>query len=121
MKAGNNTMRGAIRIVALAALAAGLGAWDCDDPFCSHPNEFVTRQAGDAVQVNKNQQMLDPWPAYARNRNLNLDGHRASIAVHRYQANQVIQPRNLAAQMPQNSAPVQEAPIPEPQNGNANH
>ncbi len=32
-------------------------------------------------EVNKNTQMIDPWPHYVKNRKLNLDGHRASIAM----------------------------------------
>ena len=47
--------------------------------------------------------MIDPWPPYVHNRKINLDGHRASIAMRRYQANQVLPPVNLAAQMPANN------------------
>ena len=60
--------------------------------------------------------MIDPWPPYVKNRKIDLDGHRASIAMRRYQANQVIPPVNLAAQMPNNNnnnAPSTPAPVPD--------
>ncbi len=113
MKVSKEIVWSAARVCALAALAGALGAWgwDWNEDCGCYPTEFVTRQAGDAVQVNKDIQMIDPWPHYVKNRKLDLDGHRASIAMRRYQADQVIQPNNLAAQMPQNnnspSAPPQ--------------
>jgi hypothetical protein len=107
------------RLFALAALAAGLGAWgwDWNEDCGCYPTEFVTRQAGDAVQVNKDIQMIDPWPHYVKNRKLNLDGHRASIAMRRYQADQVIPPRNLAAQIDNGGNNNSTPPVPpmEPQ------
>ncbi len=106
----------AARICALAALTATLGGWgwDWNEDCGCYPTEFVTRQAGDAVQVNKDIQMIDPWPHYVKNRKLDLDGHRASIAMRRYQANQVIPPNNLTAQMPQNNTQASTpAPVPE--------
>jgi hypothetical protein len=108
-------MGGGARTLALVAIATALGAWGWDwDDSCCYPTEFVTRQAGDAVQVNKNIQMINPWPHYVKNRKIDLDGHRASIAMRRYQANQVIPPANLAAQMPQNNnASSTPAPAPE--------
>jgi hypothetical protein len=95
------TLMNSARICALVALGAGVAAWGWDwDEGCEcYPTEFVTRQAGDAVQVNKNVQMITPWPRYVKNRNLTFDGNRASIAMRRYQADQVIPPRNLAAQI----------------------
>ncbi len=105
MKLHKTFIGNAARVCALAALAAGLGAWGLDwDEGCGcYPTEFVTRQAGDAVQVNKDIQMIDPWPPYVKNRKIDMDGRRASIAMRRYQANQVIPPVNLAAQMPNNN------------------
>ena len=107
----------ATRAGVLAALTLALGGWgwDWNEDCGCYPTEFVTRQAGDAVQVNKDIQMIDPWPHYVKNRKLNLDGHRASIAMRRYQANQVIPPANLAAQMPQsNNSSSAPAPAPSP-------
>ena len=106
----------ATRVCALAAVAAVLGAWD-DDCGCDR-YEFVTRGVGDAVQVNKVTQMITPWPHYVKNRKLNLDGHRASIAMRRYQANQVIQPNLLAAQMAHEQTNNNSSnALPEPGNG----
>jgi hypothetical protein len=104
----------AARLGAFAALTVALGGWgwDWDEGCGCYPTEFVTRQAGDAVQVNKNIQMIDPWPHYVKNRKLNLDGHRASIAMRRYQANQVIQPSPLSAQMARENTNNGNAPAP---------
>ena len=105
----------ATRASVLAALTVTLSGWgwDWNEDCGCYPTEFVTRQSGDAIQVNKDIQMIDPWPHYVKNRKLNLDGHRASIAMRRYQANQVIPPANLAAQMPQSSN-SSSAPAPAP-------
>ncbi len=121
MKSGRKLSASAIRVCVLAALAAGLGGWgwEWDEGCGCYPTEFVTRQAGDAVQVNKDIQMIDPWPPYVKNRTINLNGDRASIAMRRYQTNQVIPPRNLAAQMPQNANAAEAAPLPAG-NGNGN-
>ena len=94
MKLSKKVIGGATRISIIAALAVGLCGWDDD-----YPVEFVTRQAGDAVEVNKNTQMITAWPHYVKNRTLNLDGHRGSLAMERYQANQVIKPTPLNPQM----------------------
>lgn len=110
MKLSRTVIGGATRIAIIAALAAGLCGWDDYDD--GYPVEFVTRQAGDAVEVNKNSQRITPWPYYVKKRTLNLDGHRGSLAMQRYQANQVIQPSPLnpqIGQQPQGAAspPVQ--------------
>ncbi len=101
MRVCKKLMGNAARVCALAALTTSLGGWgfDWDEGCGCYPTEFVTRQAGDAVQVNKASQMIDPWPPYVKNRTLNLDGHRASIAMRRYQANQVITPNPLNPQL----------------------
>ncbi len=107
----------AARVCALAVLTAALGGWgwDWNEDCGCYPTEFVTRQAGDAVQVNKDIQMIDPWPHYVKNRKLNLDGHRASIAMRRYEANQVIPPNPLNAQMArEQNNNGSSAPVPSP-------
>jgi hypothetical protein len=95
MKLSRKVIGGATRVCIIGALAVGLGGWDDND----YPVEFVTRQAGDAVNVNKATQTITPWPHYVKNRTLNLDGHRGSLAMERYQTNQVIQPSSLNPQM----------------------
>ncbi len=117
MKRRKEIIGNAARVCVLAALAAGLGAWgwDWDEGCGCYPTEFVTRQAGDAVQVNKDIQMIDPWPHYAKNRKIDMDGHRASLAMRRYEANEVIPPVNLAAKMPNNNNNSSNTPAPVPE------
>jgi hypothetical protein len=108
MKLSKKVIGGAARVCIIGALAIGLCGWDDSD---GYPVEFVTRQAGDAVQVNKNTQMITAWPHNVKNRTLNLDGHRGSLAMQRYQANQVIQPVPLNPQMGQQSQGAASPPV----------
>jgi hypothetical protein len=98
---------GAPRICALAVLAAGLCGWEEYD----NRTEFVTRGAGDAVEVNKVTQTINPWPRYVKNRKFVLDGKRAGIAMYRYQTNQVLRPRPL------NPVKAPEMPVADPGGG----
>jgi hypothetical protein len=74
----------------LTALALGattlLGA--CTDMYLDR-RDTVSFEAGDAVAANKVTQMVDPWPAYAGNRNLAYDGERMQAAAERYRTNKV--------------------------------
>jgi len=74
----------------LTALALGattlLGA--CTDMYLDR-RDTVSFAAGDAVAANKVTQMVDPWPAYAGNRNLAFDGERMQAAAERYRTNKV--------------------------------
>jgi type IV pilus biogenesis protein CpaD/CtpE len=69
--------------MAALGLALGLGA-------CSEYAEYMDRKdtiafsAGNAVQTNIVTQVPDPWPSYARNRNIATDGERMQNAVERY-------------------------------------
>lgn len=87
--------RGAV----LALMAVSLGAWDLECSSCGDRTEFVTRGAGDSIDVNKATQTIDPWPPYVKNRKLNLDGPRAGLAMERYQANKSIRPHPLNTDM----------------------
>jgi hypothetical protein len=111
MKLMDRLKKGAC-LCSIAALALALGGWD-DNCGCER-TEFVTSGVGDAVQVNKDIQMITPWPPYVSNRNLELDGRRASLAMWRYRHNAVIPPSPLNAQMAREhangSAPAQPAP-----------
>ncbi len=97
-------LRSAATIPALAFLALTQGAWDYECNQCDR-TEFVTRGAGDDIDLNKATQTIDPWPPYVKNRRLTLDGSRAGLAMQRYQTNRVLKPRPLnaekAAEMPQ--------------------
>jgi hypothetical protein len=66
-----------------------------DDTHFGH-NDFITRQGGDGVAVNKAVQTIDPWPEESKNRKLNVDGKRAEVAIKRYELNKSIQPRSLS-------------------------
>jgi hypothetical protein len=58
-------------------------------------SDTITLGAGDAVAHNNAVQTIDPWPPWARNDRLNMEGHRAELAIKRYQQNQSIPPRTL--------------------------
>ncbi len=100
---------------ALMFLTAGLCAWDYECWDCNR-TEFVTRGAGDAVEVNKANQTIDPWPANVRNRNLTLNGKRAGLAMQRYEVNRTVPTRPLnpvkAAEQATIDTPLQ-APVPQ--------
>jgi hypothetical protein len=58
-------------------------------------SDTITLGAGDAVAHNIAVQTIDPWPPWARNDRINMDGQRAALAITRYQANKSIPPRTL--------------------------
>ncbi len=87
-------LHSAAMISALALIALSQGAWDYECHQCDR-TEFVTRGAGDAIEVNKVTQTIDPWPPYVKNRRLSLDGVRAGLAMRRYQTDRVLRPRPL--------------------------
>ena len=99
-------LRAAAKGSVLAVMAVSLGAWDLGCSQCGDRTEFVTRGAGDAIDVNKATQTIDPWPPYVKNRKLNMDGQRAGLAMRRYQANKVAQPRPLNPDMSAAAAPA---------------
>jgi hypothetical protein len=83
----------AFAVLAMSASPAMLLA--DDDTHFGH-SDFITRQAGDAIAVNKAAQTIDPWPAAANNRKLDVDGKRAEVAMKRYEQNKSIPPRGLS-------------------------
>jgi hypothetical protein len=78
-----------------AAMLAGCAGFGCDDDTHSGHSDFITRQAGDAVAVNKAVQTDDPWPKEARKRKLDVDGKRAEVAIKRYEQNKSVPPKGL--------------------------
>ncbi len=97
MKGFEKFLVGSVRVCLIATLSVGVGGWD---HYCGcEGTEFVTRGVGDAVQTNKEIQMITPWPPYVHDRTLNFDGRRASIAIRRYQHDAIIPPVPLSAQM----------------------
>lgn len=54
--------------------------------------ESITLGAGDAAASNRAIMMKDPWPHYAKNKNIAVDGKRMLLGVERYQKNQSLDP-----------------------------
>ena len=73
---------------ALLALATTLLLGACTDMYLDR-RDTVSFGAGDAVAANKVTHMVDPWPAYAGNRNIAYDGERMQAAAERYRTNKV--------------------------------
>ena len=69
-----------------------------DDPFEDNRlrSDKIHLSTGDAVAHNKAVQTINPWPSYAKNQRINMDGDRARIAIERYKANKVVEPEGLA-------------------------
>jgi hypothetical protein len=110
------SMRPFLTVPALLAVTVGLCAWDIEDPEAGSRVEFITRGAGDAVQVNKASQTIYPWPAHAKNRHLNMSGKRAGLAMQRYETDRIIEPRPLnPTKAPETPAPdnALQAPVPQ--------
>ena len=102
-------------VSALALIAVTQAAWEVECNQCDR-TEFVTRGVGDAVDVNKAAQTIDPWPPYAGNRHLSTDGKRADLAIQRYQVNRVVTPRPLnPTKAPEQPTPdnALQAPVPQ--------
>lgn len=106
----------ALNKAAIAALVAAALAGCSANPVVD-PNGYLDRRdqisltAGDAVANNIAIQMVDPWPAYAGQREIGFDGQKMQTAVERYRNNRVIPPRGIAASgiytppAPDNSGP----------------
>lgn len=78
--------RPAVRLVLLLACAVPLSA--CSDIYFDR-RESVAFHTGDAVASNITVQTVDPWPRYAGNRNLAINGERMYGAIERYRTNRV--------------------------------
>jgi hypothetical protein len=72
----------------LGASVSGAAAGDqiLDDLFGQYfqRSDTITVGAGNAKEVNAASHMLDPWPAYVRNRRIPADGQRMTGAIQRY-------------------------------------
>jgi hypothetical protein len=58
-------------------------------------SDAITSSAGDANAANIATHTVDPWPPYAKNTRIDIDGRRAGLGVTRYQMNQSIPPKGL--------------------------
>ncbi len=80
-----------ISMTAVAVLIASGTARAGDYPFLDELTRYaeridtVTVTSGDAEDVNAATQIIDPWPAYARDRRIPINGQRLVGAVNRYQ------------------------------------
>jgi len=77
----SNRLNRARAIAIATALVMTLAA--CSDLYYDR-RETISRHGGDAAEVNKAAQVIDPWPAAAANRVIETDGERMQRAVERY-------------------------------------
>jgi hypothetical protein len=92
------------KIIGLAALvvlielgSARAGGYPLFDELTRYAERIDTLSvtSGDAEDVNAATQIIDPWPAYARDRRIPTNGQRMVGAINRYQ-----NPSLLGAQAP---------------------
>jgi len=57
--------------------------------------DTIALAGGNAVKTNIVTQTVDPWPAYAGNRDIAFNGPKMQSAVQRYRTNQVIPPKGI--------------------------
>jgi hypothetical protein len=90
-----------MRALFILSLAAGTLGGCANAPYDPHGyldrRDSIELSAGDANASNIAIQMVDPWPAYAGNKNLAYNGQRVQAAVQRYRNNEVTPPRGIAA------------------------
>jgi hypothetical protein len=83
-----------VALLWLVGTAAALPAFA--DPYDYRDrSDAISSSAGNANASNIAIQTIDPWPRYARNARIPLDGKRAAIAITRYQQNKSIEPKGL--------------------------
>jgi hypothetical protein len=82
----------ALSLTFAAPAASIVHAEDYD--YFSH-RDTISRGLGDANATNMVTQTIDPWPPYARNTKIMVNGKRAHIGMTRYEHNNSIQPRGL--------------------------
>lgn len=81
-------------VLAVLLGTAGLLQGCYEDEYMAR-RDSITLGVGDSVQANKATHTVDPWPPYAQNTEIPMDGTRAAIAGKRYQQNKTIEPRGL--------------------------
>jgi hypothetical protein len=90
-----------MRALLFVALAAGALGGCANAPYDPHGyldrRDSIELTAGDANARNIALQMIDPWPAYAGNKNFAYNGQRVQAAVQRYRNNEVTPPRGISA------------------------
>jgi len=96
------------RLLGVVLLTLGFGGLsgcsglypDDDDPFSYYRarRDSITFQQGNAIAHNIAVQTIDPWPRYAEDSRIDVDGQRLLIAGQRYQSDNVEEPESLATQ-----------------------
>jgi hypothetical protein len=69
--------------------------FDHEDVPSLRRSDTITPGAGDAVAHNNAIHTINPWPSWARNDRINMEGKRAALAIKRYQENKSIRPKTL--------------------------
>ncbi len=82
-------------IIAAVICAPVLVLQGCYDDSYYSRRDTVSLGAGDAIATNAATQTIDPWPPYAKDTDINLEGERARVGIQRYQQNKSIPPRGL--------------------------
>jgi hypothetical protein len=101
MGARRQTLAAASMLILLRVLAAGEASAgddrDFEDVFgaYTHRIEGVTVGAGDAPANNTAAQIVNPWPAYARDRHILSESRRMIGAIERYHANSGAKPLSV--------------------------
>ncbi len=80
--------------IAAIAMPAILLQGCYEDEYLSR-RDTISLGAGDAIATDQATHTVDPWPPYARDTDINLEGERARVAVRRYQQNKSIPPHGL--------------------------
>lgn len=99
------------RLVRISAALTLLGVLaGCSDIYYDR-RETISFGGPDAVATNNAVQMVDPWPAAAKNRNIPGNGLNVQTAIARYRTGQIIQPRGNVTS---NAAPAPPPDTPPP-------
>jgi hypothetical protein len=76
-------------------MTASSGAFACDDYFARR--DSIALGLGDASASNIATQTIDPWPPYARNTRIRVNGKRMQLGVTRYEQDKTKEPRPYSA------------------------
>lgn len=77
-----------------AALLCGTLLAGCSDVYFDR-RDSIALGGGDSIAANQVEQMVDPWPRNANNKNLTFNGERMQRAVQCYRVDKVTQPVDL--------------------------
>lgn len=72
--------------------------------------DTIVESGGNALASNAITQMVDPWPAVSRDRNIPFNGQRMQAAVARYRTNKVTPPGSATANSASNQTSTASKP-----------